>query len=360
MTLEFLQYFSESYEVAREKFVQASDRARGLRETIQSPHTGPNEIKLSTDVTWFGPRDAERVLVVQSGTHGVEGLCGSGCQVGWLEAGGTKSLPKGVAVLMLHLINPFGTAWTQQETEEGVNLNRNFMDFSKALPKSPLYDEIHDALMCQDRGGPRYDAAQAVIAAFRARNGQIGYQKAIFGGQYKHANGMNFGGQQPTWSNRTFVDVLKRYLSGTRRVIFLDYHTGLGPYAYATLITFCPPDAALFQRATTWFGPTVIAVQGDESAAVAGLTGGAAIATLPHAEVTSVTIEYGTYDVERECDAVVQDHWLRNFGDRTSPQGQEIKRELSEYFYPSATNWKEMVWWRSQQIMRNALDALAS
>jgi hypothetical protein len=360
MTLEFLQYFSESYDEARKKFVLASDEAHGLRETIENPKLSPTGHKLATEVAWFGPRTAERVLLVQSGTHGVEGLCGSGCQVGWIGTGGPARLPKGTAVLMVHLINPFGAAWAQQETEEGVNLNRNFMDFAKPLPKSPLYDEIHEALMCRDSDGEHYDAAQAVIADFRARNGQVGFQKAIFGGQYQHPNGMNFGGREPTWSNRTFVGILQRYLNRARRVIFLDYHTGLGPYAYASLITFCPPNAALFQRATACFGPTVMAVQGDETAAVEGLTGSAVPATLPDTEVTPVTVEYGTYDVERECNAVVRDHWLRNFGDRKSREGIAIKRELSEYFYPNATNWKEMVWWRSQQIVRNALEAVAS
>jgi hypothetical protein len=359
MTLEFLQYFSDNYDSAHQKFVQAADHAQGLRETIPNPRTSPSSGKLVTEVAWFGPRTAERVLMVQSGTHGAEGLCGSGCQVGWLETGGAKTLPPNTAVLMVHLINPFGAAWTQQETEEGVNLNRNFMDFSKPLPKSPLYDEIHEALTCPDTSGARYDAAQSLLKDFRARNGQIGYQKAIFGGQYRHPKGMNFGGTEPTWSNRTFVGILKKYLSNARRVIFLDYHTGLGPYAYASLITFCSPNAPLFKRATEWFGPTIMAVQGDETAAVAGLTSNAILDTLAKAEVTPVTVEYGTYDIDRECNAVVQDHWHRNFGDRNSPAGLEAKRELAEYFYPDAANWKEMVWFRSQQILRNALDALA-
>lgn len=359
MTPDFLSHFSKSCAEAQDKFVAACDRAGAYREAAANPHTAPHGGKLATEIAWLGPRNAERVLVMQSGTHGVEGLCGAGCQTGWLNSGGPANLPKGVGVLLIHLINPFGVAWTQQETEEGVNLNRNFVDFSKPLPKAPLHAEIHDALMCPDIQGPRYDAAQAVIAAFRARNGQVGYQKAIFGGQYEHPKGINFGGNEPTWSNRIFLQVLLKFASRAREVVFLDYHTGLGPYGHATLITFCPPGAELFRRASAQFGPTVMAVQGDESAAIAGHTGSAAIAALPDAVVTPVTVEYGTYDIERELSAVVRDLWLRNFGSRESGIGAAIKAELSEYFYPDAANWKEMIFCRSQQIVRDALTALS-
>lgn len=360
MSLDFLAHFSNTYAEAQSKFIAACEKAGAQGESFPNPRLSPEGGALATEVAWFGPREAKRVLVVISGTHGLEGFCGSGCQIGWVNSGGPAHLPNGVAVLLVHLINPYGAAWMQRETEESVNLNRNFLDFSKPLPKSHLHSEIYEALMCPDIQGPRYDAAQAQIAEFQARHGEAGYQKAIFGGQYDHPKGINFGGVEATWANRTLTAILKKYLSAAREVISLDYHTGLGPYGYATLITFCPPDAQMFKRAASWFGATVMAVQGDKDAPIAGHTGGGVIAALPHADVTPVTVEYGTYDVERECRVAVRDLWLRNFGKRQSAVGADIIAELREYFYPDAANWKEMVWYRSQQIMRNTLDALSS
>src|ERR1700741_1249208 len=354
MSLDVLQHFSETYAQAREKFLRVCRGADATMDGFKNPKKGPEGGELSTDIACFGPRDAERLLLVMSGTHGVECMAGSSAQIGWVASGAHAQLPPRTAVLLVHMINPYGAAWQQQETEESVNLNRKFVDPAAAFPAAPLYAQIHEAVMCPDLSGPRFDAAEAVIADYRKREGLLGYQKALFGGQYDHPKGMNFGGHEPTWSNRTFIDILKKHASKAHKVIFLDFHTGLGPYGYASLITFCRPSDPLFARVSEWFGPTAMAVLGDETAAIAGHTGSAVTATLQNAEVTPVTVEFGTFDVERECRVVRQDLWLRNFGDRKSEQGRKIKHDLVSYFYPEHANWKETVWYRGQQVIRNA------
>ena len=52
-----------------------------------NPASGFHGEELSIDYAWFGASDAPKVLVLISGTHGAEGFCGSGCQVGWLSEG---------------------------------------------------------------------------------------------------------------------------------------------------------------------------------------------------------------------------------------------------------------------------------
>jgi hypothetical protein len=80
-------YFSNNYATARERF-RAEVRAAGLYlEVHENPVRGPHGERLTTDVALFGPRDAERLLVLVAGTHGVEGFCGSGILVGLLANG---------------------------------------------------------------------------------------------------------------------------------------------------------------------------------------------------------------------------------------------------------------------------------
>lgn len=140
--------FSTSYNEAREKFQSAVSAARGTLESIPRPSNGPNGEELATDVAWLGPREAARVLVLISGTHGVEGYCGSGAQVDWLRRGEAETLPDDLAVLMIHAINPWGFAWTRRVNETNVDLNRNWVDFSdrEALPKNEEYIELADDL----------------------------------------------------------------------------------------------------------------------------------------------------------------------------------------------------------------------
>jgi len=104
-------YFGADFYEAREKFLAAAQRFGGVTEEFLHPLGGLDGGKLFTDVAWFGDPHAEKVLVVISGTHGVEGFCGSGAQVGWISGGAPDRLPSGIAALFIHAINPYGFAW---------------------------------------------------------------------------------------------------------------------------------------------------------------------------------------------------------------------------------------------------------
>lgn len=78
-------YFSDDYQEARHKFLNAA-HAQGFRiESYSNPITGPNGRALFTDVASFGAENPEVILVVSSGTHGVEGFAGSAIQTGLFQ-----------------------------------------------------------------------------------------------------------------------------------------------------------------------------------------------------------------------------------------------------------------------------------
>src|ERR1700722_586865 len=145
-TMNTLDSFSDTYQQARDKFLDAASGAAGEPEKFWHPEVGPDGSQLSTDVAWLGPRDAERVLVLISATHGVEGFAGSGAQVDWLARGEAARLPPGVAALLIHAINPYGFAWLGRGTHENVDLNRNWVDFNEPLPENTAYDALADAI----------------------------------------------------------------------------------------------------------------------------------------------------------------------------------------------------------------------
>src|SRR5437868_3970945 len=78
--------FSKDFPEARGKFRDAVTRAGARIESYANPRKGAAGEALATDVAWFGPGEASRLLVSISGTHGVEGFCGSGIQVASLES----------------------------------------------------------------------------------------------------------------------------------------------------------------------------------------------------------------------------------------------------------------------------------
>ena len=124
--------FSADYRRARQLFVAAATQAGARISSFIHPMHGPECETLATDVAWLGEADADTVLVLLSATHGVEGFSGSAAQTDFLKQ--VKTLPHGVGVLIVHAVNPHGFAWLRRVTEDGVDLNRNYIDFTHMLP----------------------------------------------------------------------------------------------------------------------------------------------------------------------------------------------------------------------------------
>src|SRR5919108_1006866 len=121
----FPEYFSESYAIARERWLAAA-RARGARvEALPLAARAPDGSALGIDIAWLGDSGPERVLVHSAGLHGVEGFAGSAIQLVLLER--LPSPPPGAAVIFVHVLNPYGMAWLRRANENNVDLNRNFM-----------------------------------------------------------------------------------------------------------------------------------------------------------------------------------------------------------------------------------------
>ncbi len=118
----------------------------------------------------LGPRDASRVLITISATHGAEGFCGSGAQVGSFEVGLGRELPADTALVAIHAINPYGFAWLRRVTEDNVDLNRNFVDHSAPLPRNPGYDELADAICPSEWQDAARDAARRRLEAYGSQS----------------------------------------------------------------------------------------------------------------------------------------------------------------------------------------------
>ena len=354
--------FSASYPEARDKFVEAAREAAGALERIDNPNKGPDGGDLSTDVAWFGPRDAERVLVLVSGTHGVEGFCGSGAQVDWLRRGEAASLPAGVAALLVHAVNPYGFAWLRRVTEENVDLNRNWIDFaSNRRPENPGYEALAEAAVPREWTPESQAASAAVLRDFGGQHGPMALQQALSGGQYTHPEGVFYGGAGATWARRTQEAIYAGYLGQAGRIGLIDYHTGLGAWGYAEIIMSDPPASDGFKRGQAWFGRNVTSPSDgtSTSADIAGDNLAAAPALLAHAEVTGVALEYGTRSLAQVFLALRADAWLHAYGDPASPEGKAIKAQIREAFYGDADDWKGMVVGQSLAACRNAIKALS-
>ena len=179
----------EDYATSRAAFLASAERHGATLEHHVHPRTGPDGGELATDVARLGPPpgEARRVVVVASGTHGVEGHAGSGLQGLVLDDPRTAALPQDTAMLLVHAVNPFGMAWSRRVDHDNVDVNRNFVDFGGPLPASEHYPRI-DAIL--NPAGDDYDLDDASwldeLLVFAGEVGMAEAFQSVSGGQYDH------------------------------------------------------------------------------------------------------------------------------------------------------------------------------
>ncbi|MDE0704358.1 MAG: M14 family metallopeptidase [Rhodospirillaceae bacterium] len=354
-------WFAADYAEARAKFRAAAERTGAVLAAYRNPDARqPDGGDLTTDVARLGPAPdrAAKVLIVSSGTHGVEGFCGSGCQIGMLETGAFGLLPDGCALLLVHALNPYGFAWLRRVTEDNIDLNRNNLDHDAGHPANEKYAEIHAWLTPRDWHGPGRAEADAAIAAYIKEHGMFAFQEAVSGGQYDFPDGLFFGGRALSWSAQTWRAIVEEHCRGAERVAHLDFHTGLGDYGACEIISVEGAGAA---RARLWYGDEVKSPERNDSlsAVVTGSVENAFDGIARETEVTSVALEYGTQTLPEVLEALRADNWLHLYGDSESDQGKAIKRQIRDAFYGDEPAWKRTIWETADRVVRQAAAGLA-
>lgn len=356
-TMKAAEHFSQSYAEARAKFLAAAADA-GLDVTPHwHPLLGSEGERLAMDVLRQGPKAADKLLIISSACHGVEGFAGSGIQTcllrepQWMQA----VADSGVAVLYIHALNPHGFSWWRRVTQEGVDLNRNFHDFHQPLPHNAGYEEIAAALLPPH--WPPRPADEAVLADYAARHGDAGLQAAVSGGQYSHELGLFYGGRAPTWSQQTLRHVLEEQGAGVKELAWIDLHTGLGPSGLGERIFTGHDDLASLARAKRWWGEAVTSLSdgSSSSAPLVGLMWQVAAQVCPQARYTGIALEYGTLPLAQMFEALRADHWLAAHPEAPSDLARSIKQQIRDAFYVDTDPWKQAL---QVQALEAGLQAL--
>ena len=353
--------FAATYAEARGKFLHAASARNVQVESHVHPRSvGAQGEPLAIDAACIGDADAASLLVVLSGMHGVEGFCGSGCQVALLRDAsvGDAIARSHVAVLLVHAVNPYGFSHLRRVNEDNVDLNRNFRDFSNGLVANADYAAVH--AMVVPSAWPPSPANTAQIVGYVERNGAVALQAAVSRGQAEFPDGLFYSGRAPAWSNTVLRDVLGRYGERRARVGWIDVHTGLGPWGHGEKIHSGPDDPAMIARNRAWYGDDVTTFY-DGSSTSARLTGvsfHAALDACPQAEFTGIGLEFGTQSYQDVFQALRAEQWLANHADEGAAMRAAIKERMRAAFHDESETWKGMVYGQARVAVLQALHAL--
>lgn len=354
-------FFAGSYRRARTAFLAAAEAAGATLHEHRHPLTGAEGETLALDVARLGPRDARAVLLLSSACHGVEGHAGSAIQLALLHDAAALAAAReaGVALVLLHALNPWGFSWGRRSTHENVDLNRNAQDFHAPLPANPGYEALAHRLVPPHHPPGWRDSA--ALLAHALRHGRRALQAAISAGQHSHPEGLFYGGVAPTWSLQALRHALADEAGRCAHLAWVDLHTGLGPCGHGErILAAAPGDAAAAARARAWWGPRLTSVfdGSSSSARLTGMVYALVPEACPQAQATGLALEFGTVPPWRVLQALRRDQWFENHPEAPAAAAAAARRAVRDAFFVDTPTWRAAVLQQGLEVVRQGVAGL--
>lgn len=353
--------FSADYLSSRARFRSAALAAGWDLEACPIPTRGPDGEALSIEVARVGPDRPDRLVVVSSGLHGVEGFLGAAVQVALLEERlATWKPPPGLGVVLLHALNPFGFHAVRRVNEHNVDLNRNFLLDGEAYAGAPAGYARLDPLLNPPTPPGGFEAFLLRAGWNIARHGMPALKDAVAGGQYDFPRGLFYGGPGPQPTVAILRDRLPDWIgTGAHRVLHLDFHTGLGKRGTYKLLVDHVAGSPGAEALRSAFGGSVQPwAKGGVSYAIRGGLGTWCKALLPRVSYDVLAAEFGTVGILRVIAALRAENRVHHWGDPDSAATRAAKSELMDVFAPRDGGWRAGVVTEGTAIFDRAVAAL--
>lgn len=343
------QHFSPDYVTARSRFRRAVESSGGRLKVLNLNATGPNGEDLTIDIGWFGNPSPRRVLLHSSGLHGVEGFAGSAIQLQLLEK--LPAIPKDAAIVLVHVLNPYGMSWLRRSNENNVDLNRNFLAGDEDYAGAPeSYAKLNAFL--NPSTPPSADFFYVRIIWLILRHGMSTLKQTVAGGQYEYPDGLFFGGKRLEQGPRLYQDFIREHLDKAEKVVAIDVHTGLGPFGEDSLLVATKEHDKMREILGERVQPL------DPKKGVAYRTSGGHYSMLPRflpeAEIHFVYQEFGTYHAVRVLHALREENRWHQHGE--GRVDHSTKRKLGDAFCPRDAAWRRSVLRRGAELIVQAVE----
>ncbi len=308
-----------------------------------APHTvltGGAMHPLGIQFLSFRPK-ALKIIMVISGTHGVEGPAGYDLQMDLLEKRVHEKLPADIGLIFVVALNPWGWAHGRRTDENNVDLNRN--GWFGAWPDTPAFTPEIAALVHLAKCDEKWYRALSEILADSAKCASLRTQ--VFRGQDADPKGIFYGGRERSWSLHQLEEYPQSLAGTCKQLAVLDIHTGLGEFGEIMLISPArPDDDKLIARVKSWFGLTPVFPKLGQNKVVPAVSSDLLFfiaQCLPRVQVTGLAVEIGTIPFEESFPIFVAESRLYHGSEDDlaflcqSEFGLgDVERNVQRIFYP--------------------------
>lgn len=338
--------FSPDYASAQKRFREAAEACGCALETYPIGRNGPRGEPLTVDVAVSAEGDPLRCLVISSGIHGVEGYFGSAVQLGtlqyWMRNPEARPHHRWV---MIHAVNPYGMAWRRRVNEDNVDLNRNLLEEGDAFAGRPEGYDRFQALLNPANQLSRWEPLRLKFIFAILRHGLQAMQHVVSAGQYDYPKGIFFGGHEPNASHRILSGHFASWLGDAKRVVHVDFHTGLGRRSTYQMLVDHPVSEEQLSWLNRTFGADVVRAMGPGSVS-AVLRGSFGIWGQRRAvgrDYTYAAAEFGTYSAIDVVTALRIENQCTHWHPSDSAATEIARARLLEVFSPSSSQWRQRV-----------------
>jgi hypothetical protein len=361
-----LDYFKNTYEEADQNFneIFAPIRAKNsLAEVYQFLYPHGN-IK-SYYIPSIGVQ--KNLLVMISGTHGVEGFAGSAVQRYILENGLSH---QHAGILMIHGFNLWGVKNFRRVNENNIDLNRNFIiDRNQFKPDDSQYAMLNDFL--NPSGQPSENLLSHGFFLMKAIYKIVRYsleplRGSILKGQYSFEKGLFYGGTGPQEQELLLMQLITKYFKPYKKIVLIDLHTGYGERSKLHLLAGKANEPNSIELKKIFNEDEIDFADKKNFYAVKGemiTFFSEKIFEATRADVVSVTFEYGTLDSQKTVGSIESLRRLvlenQNHHNPGSSDKTKINNLFLEMFYPSDPKWRQSILTQTDEKMKKIMNYLS-
>lgn len=370
-TEQRLQNFKSSFEDARSNFLA---NIADLKK--HNPDLQVHSVKIPTrthenlqmDVAYIPPASGkeERLLILTSGIHGVEGFVGSALQNQFIKENFWQLRDADLGILIIHAINPYGFKFHRRVSENNIDLNRNFDTSAELFAlKNEGYQQVNPLLNPTEKAqsglwnrlGFYFDCVKAI-----AKYSMESLRRAILSGQYEFPQGIYFGGTAFEPQKDLIEKEILAVAPGYKQTLLVDLHTGYGKRGHLHLFADRHPDLDSAYLQNIFAGYDLDSGQKKDFYAVSGgLVVYMAKLLKSKSNFAGIVFEFGTLDSQKTLGSLdslyrmVRENQKFHHGAESKTEDEEINHLFAELFYPESPEWRQSVSQQFQEVLSQAL-----
>jgi hypothetical protein len=353
-----LSYYHETYDECRNAFMSSVEN---VRVDFDSMETGkiyvPGKADDDLTIDWCyipAQKVKNKLLIVNSGLHGIEGFTGSAVQNMFIGKILKQQLPDNMGVLFLHGLNPFGFKYHRKATENNIDLNRNCLKGDETFDiKNQGFAELTEFLMPSkpvNLNNFRNRFFHLISIYKIIQESMPVLRQAALQGQYDFNKGFYYGGKDYEPQIKILKPFLTDKIEEYNMVLNVDLHTGYGERGTMHLFIDKPEDEAVVKGIEKIFeGSKIDWGSSGDFYTISGEYISWVNSLVPDVLCIPMCFEFGTLNSQetfgslKSMQVMILENQGAHYGYKNEKNETKVKHLFNEMYYPSSPVWRSKV-----------------